>query len=176
MTGESNQYYRRPAIMEAIQWKGDNAHEMRGFLGVEHRGDGGWFDRFVVNRSPEPAEVWLPNIGWANIEVGHWVTKSPTGLAMVTNAMFESMYISHKSTPVDENSSMEEVLSRVEFSLTQTMPRQEMTLIMDSLKKELEHNKQWADQQKTPEVESDIFEETEDKPSPKPKAPRPREN
>lgn len=84
------EYYRKkPIVVEAQQWRGDNAAEMQSWmrfdcfteLGGSMRTEGG------------TAQIWVEaNKEWLRIETGEWVIKDARGFYPCKSDMFEATY------------------------------------------------------------------------------------
>ena len=166
-------YRKRPVEVQAIQWTGENPYQVQDFVGVFHREDGGWFNGFVLGRTPEPVELWsTAKDEWITLEVGEWIVRDVHGIYPCPDEAFQEDFIPVLDVlePITEDMDIDRVLGRVRFSLVQTVSMSEVDTILEILQKGL------AD-----EVVPTVVEELtpvkpkEEKPAPTPQPPKPRQ-
>lgn len=83
-------YRKKPVTVEAIQWTGHNADEVRDFVGqISSPGEFG----FIRASYARPARLWVAaNQEWLLIEPGEWVLKDKLGFYPCKDEMFQHSY------------------------------------------------------------------------------------
>ncbi len=99
-----NKYRKRPVVIEAHRWTGDNLEEIQGFVGVMENMDGdASTTRFLEPeaRNDEGERIWNnpaahlwaeANKTWVPVPKGQWVLKDSAGFYPCKHSIFEATY------------------------------------------------------------------------------------
>lgn len=83
-------YKKKPVVVEAVQFTGDNWAEIHAFTGHREPRDGLVMDVFAPNGKPV---LWVEaNQAWLVIEVGEWVIKDTLGFCPCAEDVFVATY------------------------------------------------------------------------------------
>lgn len=85
---------RKPKEIEAVQWTGTNADEVKRFVYGPVPTHGGASGNFVVWTTDRPACLWVEaNRAWLNVDVDEWIVKDSLGFYPIKNDMFIETYM-----------------------------------------------------------------------------------
>ena len=84
-------YRKRPVVIEAVQWRGDNEDEMLEWMGEEFYVREPYVGELTGNAYT--AVIWVnANTNWLNIVTGEWVIKDSLGFYPCKNEQFHETY------------------------------------------------------------------------------------
>lgn len=86
-------YRKRPLVVDAIQWTGDNKAEVLDFVeGFDRDGDAP-FGGFTVDYETASATLWVEaNKSWLPIEKGEWILRDAKGYYPCKDDIFRATY------------------------------------------------------------------------------------
>lgn len=86
----SQQYRKKPVVIEAKQWTGENIHDLWGWAGA-----GSVYGPVPAEngRPAAPARLYVAaNDAWLDLEVGEWIIRDARGLYPCKPEIFEATY------------------------------------------------------------------------------------
>jgi hypothetical protein len=77
----ARRYRKKPIAIEAVQWTGDNADELKEFVGMrEDTGEPGFVLPGESAEGSHEAQVWArEEHAWCSVPMGHWVMRGVKG-------------------------------------------------------------------------------------------------
>jgi hypothetical protein len=91
-----HRYQKRPLIIEAVQWTGDNLTVMQKFVGHVPPNTPGCADGhpgFVYLNATGVGRLYVAaNEDWVKVWLNDWVGKDPAGCYPITNEIFAQTY------------------------------------------------------------------------------------
>lgn len=74
-------YRKRPVVIEAVQWTGHNAHEVKAFVGARPgTSEQGFQLPEETTEDWDQAHIWAQAEGcWMRCPTGHWVIRGVSG-------------------------------------------------------------------------------------------------
>lgn len=91
----TTRYRKRPVVVDAVQWTGDNEAEVQAFVGPAPSDPGAAFQKFDIYASY--LLYVAANRSWLPVELGEWVIKDSKGCYPCKADIFEATY-----EPVEE--------------------------------------------------------------------------